>query len=789
MSMPAVLPAPLSTAGCRLVSADGRTLPLREARLTVDARAGLATVVATQRFHNAYAEALTTTFQLPLPPDAAVVGFAFRIGDRRIEGEIARKADARARFEEAVLEGRTAALLEQDRSSLFTQEIGNIPPGTEVVAEVTLEQALAWTGDGWSWRFPTVVAPRFLGASTPDPGRVSVDVADGPMPATAQLALSIGDACSGPAHSPTHVIDAVGGAVSLARGAALDRDIAVHWPVAAPQPGVAVELARPSGDADAYARVVVVPPHSATPSAPVPRDLILLLDTSGSMGGRPLDQAKAFSRALVQTLAPHDRLELISFSSQPRRWRSAPAAMDAHARADALRWLAALQAGGGTWMHEAIVEALRPLRDGAQRQVVLVSDGLIGFEDQVLGAIIHGLPLDSRVHTVGVGSGVNRSLTAPAARAGGGVEVVVGLDEPVEPALQRLLARTDRPLVVDVTVSGAALLDHAPLRVPDLFSGAPLALALRVRPEGGAVVLSGRGPEGAWSHALSIAPSPEGSGRRVVSTRYARERVEDLEARRAIGAVVDADVERLGLQHRISTRLTSWVAATPEATVDPANPTRREQVPQALPYGMSAEGVGLRGAAPPPAPAMPALSISTPAPAQAPRRRAQERRVKKKAEADKGGGFLRALFKSGPAGPPPAPPADRRDEEVEGFSLDDAHEVEESLVPPPPASGRARGLEGLGRALRALRARVVLRRGGRLVLELELDADLSWSPGSEVTARFADGRTRVLSVTRPTTRAGAATRGQILRLSVFLDDGEALPTSVFASGLELRVEG
>lgn len=143
-------------------------LPLSSVRLEVEARGGLARVVLSQRFENHHDEALAVTYSLPLPPDAAISAFAFRLGERRIVGEIAPRADARERFEAALAEGRTAALLDQERETLFTQELGNVPPGVAVEVEIVLDQRLVWTHDGeWEWRFPTTVLPRYLGA----PGR------------------------------------------------------------------------------------------------------------------------------------------------------------------------------------------------------------------------------------------------------------------------------------------------------------------------------------------------------------------------------------------------------------------------------------------------------------------------------------------------------------------------------------------------------------------------------------------------------------------------------------------
>src|SRR5689334_2244012 len=148
LPMTATNPAINTSNGARLVSTDGKTLPLKGAALAADACAGLARVVLTQTFANPYDEPLVVTYALPLPHDGAVSAFAFTIGGRKVTGEIDRRAAARERFERALSEGRSAALLEQDRASLFTQEIGNIPPKTEVVAEITIDQRLHWNDEG-----------------------------------------------------------------------------------------------------------------------------------------------------------------------------------------------------------------------------------------------------------------------------------------------------------------------------------------------------------------------------------------------------------------------------------------------------------------------------------------------------------------------------------------------------------------------------------------------------------------------------------------------------------------
>ena len=818
-----------TAAGGRMVSVEGlegKMLPLVGAALRVEAEGGIARVVLEQRFANPHDEPLAVTYLLPLPADGAVAGFAFRIGERRVVGEVDRRGRARERFEEALVEGRTAALLDEERSSLFQQQLGNIPPRTEIVAEISIDQTLAWLDEGeWEWRFPTAAAPRYLGApgTVADASRVSITVADAPLPARLTLALTVGDRTTGRPASPSHALAATaattidvreGAAVTFADagGVALDRDVVVRWPVATREPGLVVATARPAAGharaGEAFGLLTITPPERAAQPRHVPRDLILLLDTSGSMGGEPLDQARRIALALLDTLGDEDRLEMIEFSNEPSRWKRSPVAATAKALRDARAWLGALKASGGTEMRSGILEALRPLRADAQRQIVLVTDGLIGAEEQLVGTILRDLPVASRLHTVGVGSAVNRSLTGPAARAGKGVEVVVGLGEDPERAARRLAARTAAPLVVDVTLEGSALVEHAPAKIPDLYAGAPLLVALRLRPEGGALAIHGRTAAGPWRHGLEIGPTNSGAGSPAVVTLFGRERVEDLEARIAAagdgrgGHEDSAALERIGLEFQIATRLTSWIAASDEPTVDPRRPTRREIMPQMLPHGISAAGMGLR-----PARAMmmsrPSLGMAAPrgafsAPGAAPP--AFEASLK---------GRMRTSMhipapSMAPAPPAPTSPTQRQDARLEErastpsferSSDDDARVYSFSMQRNPEP--------------RVVHGRIALLRDGLLVIEWviepvaagesrpDLPGEFDWSglpeefdvlfEGAEVQAELDPARS---------TAPGRYTAGQVLRLTLMLpptfspgDHGRLLSVHFRRTELVIRLGG
>ncbi|MGE5182620.1 MAG: VIT domain-containing protein, partial [Acidobacteriota bacterium] len=359
--------AQAASSGAELVTSDGRSLALTGARLAGELQGGLGRLVLEQSFHNGYDEQLKVTYRMPLPADGAVSGYEFAIGDRTIKGVVDRKRAARERFEHAIASGKTAALLEQERADIFTQQIGNIPPGATLVARITIDQRLVWLPEGeWELRFPTVIGPRYIGtADTAEDVRAThIKVTERPLGARVQIELAIRDAITAGAKpsSPSHTLDHRGdGTLALAHGSRLDRDIVVRWPVATPAVGLALASARPAKAGDAYGLLTIVPPARDAKPLAVPRDLIVLLDTSGSMGGGPLDKAKQVVAMMIDSLDEQDRLELIEFSNRPRRYQDEPVMATARGKQDAIKWVRSRHADGGTEMRAAVVEALQTL--------------------------------------------------------------------------------------------------------------------------------------------------------------------------------------------------------------------------------------------------------------------------------------------------------------------------------------------------------------------------------------------------------------------------------------------
>jgi Ca-activated chloride channel family protein len=628
-----------------LVSVDGRTYPLRSAQVHSLVAGGIAHTTLVQEFENPHDEPLEVLYTMPLPADGAVLGYVIRMGDRVIRGEIEKREVAEETYRNAIYEGRTAGLLEENRADTFTQRLGNLPARTDATVETSVLHPLtfvagagstAGTADpaagaaasaaapaaptpAWEFRFPTVVSTRYQGAPGRVPDSAALDpnrAAAGDIPTRLTIDLRIADAAASAAQSPSHPLSVFHGAdavhVHLAEGAPLDRDLVLRWPAATPDVGVTVtEGPGLAGDTGRYALLTVTPP--AVPAATFRRDLTILLDASGSMEGAPIESAKRVAEELLRSLAPGDRFEVSAFSNTTVSLTSGVEDATERAVESCLRKLAKLRAGGGTEMRDAIEAALKSLRPDSQRQIVLLTDGYIGFENEIAEEIrSSGIP-GVRIHAVGIGSAPNRTLTQAVSRAGRGVEVLVTDAGEAAAAARRVRAATALPVLTDLTITGDALLGSTPARPRDVFAGQPVVMAVELRPKGGAIDVSGRlaGSKEVWVWRTVIGSAEQlaeawqggeapGAGDAAaaipIGALYGREHIADLEAglgSATEGPRLDQAIEAAGLRHRIVSRRTSLVAVAETPSVDPLAPRRRERLAVETPYGVSAEGVGL----------------------------------------------------------------------------------------------------------------------------------------------------------------------------------------------------
>lgn len=604
-----------------LVSLDGKTFPLRSVELRSHAEGGLAESRLSQTWANPHDEPLEVLYTMPLPADGAVVGYTVRMGDRVIEGEVRTREDAREAYREALEQGRTAGLLEQARDDTFVQKLGSLPAGVEAEIEIRVLHPLAFLPAAeaeeaepaaWEFRFPTVVGVRYQGEPGRVPDRADLDPDRGArsdVPTRVALRLTVGGLDAGRTpRSPSHDIrvepSANGCAVTLDGASRLDRDIVVAWDATGERLDARlIEGGGLPGDDGRYALLTVTPPTRA--EATLSRDLTVLIDASGSMSGEPLLHCKSIARALLESLDSEDRFELLAFASSVETLVGGPSPATPRMLKRAARRLDALRAGGATEMTGAMVAALSPLRPDSQRQVILLTDGFIGFEREVIGEVRRRLQPGCALHVVGIGAAPNRTLTRGLARAGGGVELFAGDTSSAADAASRLLQATVGPVLTDLRVGGSARIAQAPARPACVLAGQPAVVALELAESGGEIELEARlaGSDEPWVRVLSVPPRSEAGGPGTsplsLGALYGREAIADVELATAAALrhqrrdQADSTVKALGLRHRIASSRTSLVAVCDEPTVDPREPRRRRRLEVELPAGVSAEMAGV----------------------------------------------------------------------------------------------------------------------------------------------------------------------------------------------------
>lgn len=606
-------------------TADGRDVvefPLVHTRVVAQVTGDVARVEMTQYYANPSRERLEAIYAFPLPPNAAVTDMLFRVGRRVVVSEVRRREEARRVYEAARAGGHTAALTEQERPNLFTQSVANVPPGETVAVVIRYAHEVPYDGGRYLFHVPTTIGPRYVpGAPAPGaggPGRLPdtdrvPDASRVTPPVVPEGQASAHDVdvlvrllpgaafedVAARSHRTVTGIDGDGARlVALAEDDRVaDRDFVLSWRPAGTAPAAHALLQRERGED--FLLLFVQPPAEVAPAFVRPKELVFLLDKSGSMSGAPIERAKALVARALDAAGPDDTFQIVAFDGGAQSMTPGPVPVTAESVARAKAWLAALEGGGGTEMLEGIRAALSPPADPRRlRMVVFCTDGFIGNEEEIVRAV-GALRGSARVFGFGIGSSVNRYLVEGVGRAGRGASEVVDLSEPPDEAVERLFRRLDRPVLTDLEVAfeGAEVTDLLPERLPDLFAGQPLVVAGRVRGAApGHVLLRGRLGERPWSARIPVAvPAPGAPGvpdAPVVGTLWARRRIDALEESSPSGPS-PAAVEELvatAIRFKLVTRHTSLVAVERELRVDPSLPLATAVVPNELPRGVSREG-------------------------------------------------------------------------------------------------------------------------------------------------------------------------------------------------------
>jgi Ca-activated chloride channel family protein len=556
----------LGGASRRGVAPTGATFPLLHTSVSSDVTGAVARVTVEQRFTNPYDHPVDAEYLFPLPANAAVDAMDLHVGARVIHGALQRRAEARQTFQRARVRGRTAALLEQERPNLFRQAVANIRPGEPLRVVLRFAQTVPWRDGRYEFVMPLATGSRYTpgqGGSTPERPAGDVDL---------RVRVDLGtalDEVTSASHPISVTRDGDAATVTLTQGRALpDRDFLLRYRPRGETVTPSV-LARRDGS-DGFFTLLLHPDAGAPEASLTPRELVFVMDTSSSMRGTPMTQARALVTRALERLRPEDTFRLVRFSDLVSELSPAPLAPTAENLARARTWVQELRAAGATEMLPGLRAALTAPAptDARMRVVVLVTDGYLGNEREVLGSLTQDLGA-ARVFSFGVGGAVNRYLLEQVAELGRGVSEVVTPSEDPNAAAERFHARIARPFVTDLAVDwgGLDVREVYPRALPDVFADQPVRVQGRFGRGGeGTVRLTGRVRGRPWAHSVRVSlPSAEG-GHEAIPSVWARARIHDLTTAMLLGETpaLREEVTRLALRFGLVSDYTSFVAVDEE---------------------------------------------------------------------------------------------------------------------------------------------------------------------------------------------------------------------------------
>jgi Ca-activated chloride channel family protein len=588
--------------GVGTLATERGNLPLEAVDVAASITGLVARTVLTQTFGNPLDQPLEATYIFPLPDRAAVSEFRMEVGERVVEGVLKERGEARATYDQAIREGRRASIAEEERPGVFTMRVGNLLPGETVRVRLVMTGPLPWDQGEATFRFPLVVAPRYIpgaplegepvGAGTvpdtdavPDASRITPPVLlpGFPNPIRLDIRAEIDPAGLelGEVRSSLHTVveeerDGDGGPVRVVRvqpGERANRDFVLRLRTGGEAVTTSVAAVPDREGADGTFALTLLPPAGA--DAGHPRDLVFVLDRSGSMAGWKMVAARRAVARMVDSLRGRDRFTVLAFDNRVETPPALPGGLEAaadRARFQAVEFLARLDARGGTEMAAPLTQGLDLLTGAGEgdaardRVLVLVTDGQVGNEDQILRLLAPRLA-GVRVYTVGIDTAVNEGFLKRLAGLGGGACELVESEDRLDAVMDRVHRRIGTPVVTDLELAPSGLDADpgslSPHRLPALFAGAPLVVCGRFRGRpGGALTVRGRDAAGQpWSATVPVTVG----GTPALATMWARAHLSDLEDRYATDPAPDRDLERriveTSLRFGVLCRFTAFVAA------------------------------------------------------------------------------------------------------------------------------------------------------------------------------------------------------------------------------------
>ena len=590
--------------------------PLKHTDVRASVSGFLARVTVTQEFENPFDEKIEAVYTFPLPQAAAVDDMTMQVGGRTVKGKIMRREEAGRVYRAARDAGQVASLLDQERPNVFTQSVANVMPGERVTVRISYVETLKYEAGTYEFSFPMVVGPRYIpGTPTgrrarggrrpntdrvPDASRITPAQARPGSRAGHDISVEVALDAGVPVEwvkSPSHEIDVERTSPSGARvrlrglSAIPNKDFILRYDVAGAkiQDGLLTHRDSRGG----YFTLILQPPQRVAVEDVTPKELVFVLDTSGSMAGFPIEKAKETMGLALDGLNPQDTFNLITFAGDTHVLFPEPVPATRENLQKAQQFLSSRSGGGGTEMMDAIRAALEPSdAQGHVRVVCFMTDGEVGNDFEIISEV-QKHP-NARVFSFGIGNSINRFLLDQMAEHGRGAVEYVTLNDDGSAAARRFHERVRNPLLTDISIDwgGLQVTDVYPRRIPDLFGSTPVVVSGRYTAVGrGTVRLRGVMSGQTFERELAVELPESRPGNDVLATLWARRRVEDLTSGDYAGvqsgnprADLREEITGLGLEYRLLTQFTSFVAVE-ETTVTDGGKPRRIDVPVEVPEG------------------------------------------------------------------------------------------------------------------------------------------------------------------------------------------------------------
>lgn len=603
-----------------------RILTLKHTGVKAEISGFVAEVSVTQVFGNPADKPIEAVYVFPLPENAAVNEMELKVSGRVVKGQIKKREDARQLYEEARAQGRTAALLDQERPNIFTQSVANIPPGQEITVTLKYIQDLDHDHGVYRFSFPMTVGPRYIPgqprgksgtgwgrdtAQVPDTSRITPPVVRPGQRSgrdiSVEVKLNAGIGVKN-IRSASHeiTVKTQGEAASEIGLDPEDRIPNKDFLLTYEPAGVAVDaavLAHKDGK-EGYLTLMVQPSADFPLSEVTPKELVFALDVSGSMEGFPLETAKETALRCLEGMNPGDTFQVFSFASGNQLHFDRPLRNTPENVALGRSVINGIRGGGGTEMLDALRKVLEFPKDPARMRIVLfMTDGFIGNDPEILAFVKKHLN-NSRIFPLGVGSSPNRYLLEEMAVLGKGKVEYVRQDEKhakLEKMIERFYDRISRPVLTDLAVDwkGLDVLDPSPAAMRDLFAGQPVFIHARYKESGSAsIALTGKMRGKPWEMRVKVDLPASEPANSAMGPLWARARIAEL-TREMYGSEDEGIKDRitaLALEHKLVSDYTSFVAVD-QSTASAGQTPLLVPVESELPEGTRYEGFFGRGLA------------------------------------------------------------------------------------------------------------------------------------------------------------------------------------------------